>query len=57
MGVEISCKCGWHSERRVASRTEAEVIADVHEAQGARRAYRHDTTIEEVRGWRESGRA
>lgn len=45
MTATIHCTCGYKTERRVFTSTEAEVIADRHESGDVRRPYRHETTI------------
>lgn len=45
MSANFECKCGWHTEARVNSQVEAEVLADRHESADYRRPYRHNVTV------------
>ena len=63
MTANITCRCGYQTDSRdilvrdaAAARsllTAAEVFADRHESTGARRAYRHETTVRLYDGVRE----
>ena len=49
MTMLINCRCGYRTEIECDDRVQAEVVADRHETQDQRRAYRHDTMLQEVR--------
>lgn len=51
MTMQADCKCGWTEQMLFApdsernTRKTLEVLADRHETENVRRAYRHDTKI------------
>ena len=53
MTATIDCKCGYRTEFRCATSTEAEVVADRHESGDVRRPYRHATLVTLTDGVRE----
>ena len=48
MTVEISCTCRLRVEVDVNTLRDAEMIADQHERENMRRAYRHDASAMEI---------